>query len=148
MSQVQKRPGKFAGGVLAVLGVGLAAAGCSSASSSREVYVGSRSNPIYATYSFGALEAQIPEPLPVRSAGAAAEATLRERGYMITSVRTTDDLVRVEARPPSREGGKRWVVESRATSDGQTLLSVECRPWGEDGASRVMMDAILQRLGR
>lgn len=126
----------------------LVTAACSSAQPSRAVSVGSRSDPISVEYAFGALQAQIPEPLPVRSVAAAAEATLRDRGYMILSNRTTDDSARVEARPPSRDLGRRWIILTRATSDGQTLLSVEREPWGDDDAPRVMMDAILQALGR
>lgn len=133
---------------LMLLVLGLGAGACSPSSTSREVSVGSRTNPIYAEFAFGALEATIPEPLPIRSVAAAAEATLRDRGYMILSSRTTDDSARIEARPPSRDLGRRWIVLAQATPDAQTLLSVEREPWGDDGASRVMMDAILQRLGR
>lgn len=125
--------------------IALASGGCAQ---QQQTYVGQRSNPIYATESLGTLEAVIPEAMAVRSVLAAAEAALRDRGYTIWSRRTTDERGRIEARPPSRDLGRRWIVEARATENGQTALSVEARPWAEDGACRVLMDSILERLGR
>lgn len=124
---------------------GLSLVGCSS---EQGTYVGDRSNPIYATQSLGDLEAVIPEPLPVRSVIAAAEATLRDRGYTIWSTRTTDERGKIEARPPGRQMGRPWKVESWAASRNQTAIAISGGPWDDDQAARVLMDAILQRLGR
>ncbi len=124
------------------------ALGLVACSSEQGTYVGQRSNPIYATQSLGELEAVIPEPVPVRSVIAAAEATLRDRGYTIWSARTTDERGRIEARPPSRDMGRPWIVEAWAASREQTAISVSGGPWDDDQAARVLMDAILQRLGR
>ncbi len=111
-------------------------------------YVGRPSNPIYASESFGALEAVLEEPVPVRSVMAAAEAALRDRGYTITLRRTTDEAGRIEAKAPSRELGRKWVVETRATGGGGTSLSVKPGGWDNEAGAEVLMDAILALLGR
>lgn len=130
------------------LTTGLLALAVPACSSEQGTYVGQRSNPIYATQSLGDLEAVIPEQMPVRAVIAAAEATLRDRGYTIWATRTTDERGRIEARPPSRDMGRKWVVEAWAATREQTAISISGGPWDDDQAARVLMDAILQRLGR
>lgn len=146
---VRLRPGRPRGGSCA--GAALAALACLlglGCARQEPTPVGGRGGSILATSSFGTLEARIPEPIPVRSVLAAAEGTMRDRGYTIVSRRTTDELGRLEARPPSRTLGGRWIVEARAVGSGETALSVRGRGWDDDGAARILMDAILQRLGR
>lgn len=124
--------------LLAVLG------GCTT---EQGTYVGRPDNPIFATETLGTLETVIPEPVPVRSVMAASEATLRDRGYTIWSRRTTDEVGRVEARPPNRDFGGRWIVEARVAGPGRTTLSVRCTGWDGEQSARALMDEILHRLG-
>jgi hypothetical protein len=129
-----------------VLATAIFAAAC--AAKKESVYVGDAARPILATESFGALTATLPDPVPVRSVMAAAEAALRDRGYTVTQRRTTDEAGRITARTPARELGRHWVVDARATGDGRTTLGVDPGGWDNEAGAEVLMDAILRRLGR
>jgi hypothetical protein len=118
------------------------------ASEPKPVYVGDAARPVLATESFGALVVTLPEPVPVRSVAAAAEAALRDRGYTIMRRRTTDEAAHLVARAPARELGRQWTVEARATGDGRTSLSVDPGGWDNEAGAEVMMDEVLRRLGR
>ena len=138
-------PRPVACGVVLVVGGAIGLAACAT---SNRVSVMDPDHPVQSSVSLGVLETSIDEPLPVRSVAAAAEATLRDRGYTVVSSRTTDETARLEASPPGRSMSPRWRVDVRADGAGKTSIAVTRRPWADGAAARVLMDAILQRLNR
>ena len=102
---------------------------------------------VLATYSVRSLTADMPEGVRVRTAGVAAESALRARGYIITRANHGENQSRVEAATSADGMLDKTVVESWSTGYG-TAVSVTVEPFGDEGASRAILDAMLARLGR
>jgi predicted small secreted protein len=102
---------------------------------------------IQASYQFRSLSADLPEGISVRAAAAAAQSALRSRGYIITKADTTSDHSRIEA----KSHGDGWldkVVFEASLAGAQPRVSFTSEPFGDEAASRALMDAMLARLGR
>ncbi len=106
-----------------------------------------RGRDIMATYSVRTLSVQLEAALQVLTVQAAAESAVRSRGYIVTSATGTADTMRVEAKDSGSGDWDRLVVEG-CVKQNSTEISVRCEPWGDEGVSRAVMDAVLIRLGR
>ena len=88
------------------------------------------------------IEAILPPTIDVPTARAAAEQTLRARGYVITESSGTLDQSRVEA---SRVAGSNTTTfQAWRASAGNTRVRFS----GDAAASRSMLDELIARLGR
>lgn len=99
-----------------------------------------------ASYTIPSLTTSLPEWVTPQAVAAAAEQTLRDRGYTITSSSATTDRVKVVAREPNTGPLKRYVVKAEWTRSG-SAVSVKCDPLGDQVRSRAILDGILSRLG-
>ncbi len=104
------------------------------------------SNGTVGTYSFGRASVRIAEPLRIQTVIAAANATLRSRGYTIESTESTADEGKIIARQPEFKSFEKLVVAA-ALVPGAVEISITQQPFGDEERSRALMDAILQRLG-
>lgn len=100
---------------------------------------------IPAVYDLGTLTADLPRDLPTQSVIAAAEASLRRRGYTITASESTTDAGRVVARPPGSKLHHKVTVRARVLH-GVTRTTVEAVPQDE-AFSRAVLESMLTRLG-
>ncbi len=106
-----------------------------------------RDNSIMAE-SYGArIEALLPATVHIPAARAAAEQTLRARGYVITETFGTDDKAKIEA---SGTGDKRTDTTTITAwhGAGGTRLSVDSGMFGDASAARSILDEVIARLGR
>ena len=78
---------------------------------------------------------------------AAAEMTLRARGYVITETYGTKDRARIEASGTGERRMDRTSVDVSA-APGATMLRIDCGNGGGATAAKAMLDEILARLGR
>jgi len=102
---------------------------------------------VQASYQFRSLSADLPEGVSIRAAAAAAQSALRSRGYVITRSDTTSDRARIEA----KSHGDGWldkVVFEASLAGAGPRASFTSEPFGDEAASRALMDAMLARLGR
>lgn len=99
-----------------------------------------------ASYTLPKLSTSLPEWVTPRAVAAAAEQTLRDRGYAVTSSTATTDRIKVVARAPNTGPLKRYVVKGEWTRNGSSV-SVKCDPLGDEVRSRAILDGILARLG-
>lgn len=97
-----------------------------------------------ATYKMGALSAVIPAKVP--AVMAAAEQTLRDRGYAIVSSASTTEQGGIVARPPSYNLGKTLKIDVASTATDETSITLSAQPWDET-LLRITLDRILVRLG-
>lgn len=97
-----------------------------------------------ATYRMGALSAVIPAKVP--AVMAAAEQTLRDRGYAIVSSASTTEQGGIVARPPSYNLGKTLKIDVASTATDETSITLSAQPWDET-LLRITLDRILARLG-
>jgi hypothetical protein len=104
---------------------------------------------IVAAYKFSTLSAVLPDAARVPGVMAASEATLRQRGYAIDSMVVTEEQGSIVARPPTPlHPGSEWPrvqVLAKRLWNG-TRVQIEVQPLGDQGASRVILDGILQML--
>lgn len=91
------------------------------------------------------LEARL-DGVPPQRALAAAEATLRDRGYFIKSSGSVADRGRLVAEPPN-VGGRRMTIDATDQGDESTLLRLAADPFGDEILCRITLDGILERLG-
>ncbi|MBS0187180.1 MAG: DUF3568 family protein [Planctomycetes bacterium] len=99
---------------------------------------------VAANYKAGTLTATInAEPSQVL---AAAEQTLRDRGYSIDEKGATEQQGGLFARPPAFNLGRTIRVNVVTTVDNATNIAITTNPWDESLA-RITLDGILQRLG-
>lgn len=117
----------------------LALAGCESTPKQQ----GSQSQ-LTATYKMGALSAVIPAKVP--AVMAAAEQTLRDRGYAIESSASTTEQGGIVARPPAYNLGKTMKIDVASTTSDETSITLSAQPWDET-LLRITLDRILARLG-
>jgi hypothetical protein len=101
---------------------------------------------VEATYSFPALRARLPEEARVPAVIAAAEETLRRRGYSIARADATEETGQVVARPPRTSDYPTVTLVGTRVATG-TLVEVRVSPLGDKELSRSVLDGTLQRLG-
>lgn len=99
-----------------------------------------------AKYSGGVLSADLASTVRVQAVIAAAESAMRDRGYTIGARRASEDSGFVEAKLPRPGLFERTQVSSKVTAGG-TRVSVKVEPWGDEAASRAILDDVLKRLG-
>ncbi len=97
-----------------------------------------------ATYKMGALSAVVPAKVP--AVMAAAEQTLRDRGYAIESSASTTEQGGIIARPPAYNLGKIMKIDVASTATDETTITLSTNPWDET-LLRITLDRILARLG-
>jgi hypothetical protein len=97
-----------------------------------------------ATYKMGALSAVVPAKVP--AVMAAAEQTLRDRGYAIESSASTTEQGGIIARPPAYNLGKTMKIDVASTAADETTITLSTNPWDET-LLRITLDRILARLG-
>lgn len=120
----------------------LAAAGCTSSA------LHGRSQ-LQADYSVRTLSAMLPGEVTVAQAAAAAERALLQGGYSLTERTVTADGARLVGAAPARSGlgpDPRPVVAVRAVVGG-TRTTITLEPFGDEEASRRILDEMLVRLG-
>lgn len=102
---------------------------------------------IEATYSMTTLSTTLPEAARVPAVIAAAEQTVRARGYTVDASEATEDAGRLIARPPrTNDAYPRLVVTAHAAA-GETRVEIKYQPLGDQDLSRSVLDGILTRLG-
>lgn len=129
-------------GVVAV--AALSSAGCQPSIASQ----GQRRD-VLAAYQFRTLEAKLGPEVQVLTVKAAAEQTMRSRGYVISTASGGNDHCRVVAKSNGDGDWDQLVIESWvADRPLATMVSVTCEPWGDEALSRAVLDGVLNRLGR
>ncbi len=101
---------------------------------------------VMATYDMPHLSAVLPVEARVPAVIAAAEATVRARGYAVVDISSAEEIGKVVARPPRTSDIPTVRIESYKVFQG-TKVVVTFWPWGDNAASRSILDGILQRLG-
>lgn len=106
-----------------------------------------RNHDVAVQSSGGRIEALLGSSIPVATARAAAEQTLRARGYVITETHGTRDRIKIEASGTGERRTDRTTVEAWAASDGTRVL-VDSGLFSTSAAASGILDEILVRLGR
>lgn len=102
---------------------------------------------LVASYSGFSLSADLPAEARVPAVVAAAEQTLRARGYTIDSNESTEESGRLIARPPrTNDPYPRLVVGVTASGDA-SHITLTYQPLGDQELCRSVLDGILSRLG-
>jgi len=101
---------------------------------------------IVATYSGTELTCDLPESARVPAVIAAADQTLRARGYTIVQSTSTEDAGEIIGRPPRYNNYPRLVVKATGTATGSRVV-LEYEPFGNQEVSRSVLDSMLSRLG-
>lgn len=99
-----------------------------------------------AAYSINTLTASLPEWVTPQAVAAAAEQTMRDRGYAVTSSVATTDSARVVGREPNAGAFKKFIVKGEWTRNG-SKVTVSYEPFGDQVRSRAILDGVLARLG-
>jgi len=135
------RNGFFRGFTVFGLAIGAAAlsTGCETASK-----VQGKAGEIIANYKAGTLNATL-NATPA-SVLAAAEQTLRDRGYSIEQNATTEHQGGLYARPPSYNLGRTIRIDVSPTASDGSNIAITTNPWDESLA-RITLDGILERIG-
>ncbi|MBX3387107.1 MAG: hypothetical protein KF768_11095 [Phycisphaeraceae bacterium] len=105
------------------------------------------SRDIHASYSFGTLTCDLGADVRVEEVASAGEEALRLRGYSVSSRTVTSDKARLEGRSAGDGWLEKAVVESWPTARG-VRIRIKIEPWGDDTASRLILDDMLVMLGR
>jgi len=107
---------------------------------------------VYGVYANGVLASLTPPETRVPAVMAAAEETLRRRGYTITRRDITEDLGVLRAEPPHAVVRSPVTVRDPVTvravleRDG-TMVTVRVGRLGNEAASRAILDEMLRRVG-
>ncbi|HYE62194.1 MAG TPA: hypothetical protein VD997_09370 [Phycisphaerales bacterium] len=102
---------------------------------------------VTATYHNAALSTSLAPTARVPAVIAAADQTLRARGYAVQRSTATEEAGELIANAPRYNNYPR--VRVRATrADAATLLEVKVEPFGDQELSRSVLDGILQKLGQ
>lgn len=99
-----------------------------------------------ASYDGLALEVDLPARVPVPSAIAAGEQAVVRRGSTIIEVGATAERGHLVAKPPTRRLHDKVVIDARQAG-GATSVRIEVLPFGDEAASRSILDDMLVRLG-
>lgn len=97
-------------------------------------------------YHLGTLKADLPPSVRIPAVMAAGQATLRHRGYSVSSSRITADAGRIEGESPSSSPLGSASVWAEAVPTG-TRVGVKVGLWGDEDASRSILDDMLRRVG-
>lgn len=95
----------------------------------------------------GAIAAELPPSVPVLTLATAAEVVLRERGYTIIGRGTSADVVELAAEGASTGAVPRVLVRV-ANTPGGSLIVIKCGLLGDETTSRILLEAVLAKLGR
>ncbi len=98
------------------------------------------------TYSYGRASVRIADPIRIHTIIAAANASLRSRGYTIESTESTADGGTIIGRQPDFKSFEKLIVSAQL-APGAVEISITRQPFGDEERSRALMDSILQRLG-
>ncbi|MBM4108369.1 MAG: hypothetical protein FJ255_06080 [Phycisphaerae bacterium] len=104
---------------------------------------------VSASYRLGTLISTLPDEVRVRSVLAAADATLRARGYSVVAGQATADRGWVRGSPPAGSALdlEDVTIWSRLSRTG-TRLGVDVKPILAEAQARAILDDLLRRLGR
>lgn len=105
-----------------------------------------RDGHIDAVYSRGTLWADLPDTQRVQAVVAAADMGLRDRGYAVRTVRSTDDYGHLTA-VPHNAGFLESVAVDVRPEDGTLRIGITVKPMGDHDGSLAILDSILVRLG-
>src|SRR5262245_36128212 len=100
----------------------------------------------HATYRGWTLTTNLPAEARVPAVVAAAEQTLRARGYTITTSDSTEEEGEVVAHPPRTNNLPRIVIAS-ARGVSSTTVDMRVEPFGDQELCRSVLDGMLQRMG-
>src|SRR5690349_8903028 len=125
LTRLQARSGQATTWALAATATFLMAPGCQSVPSQ----VG-RDGQYQAVYHRGTLWADLPATIRVPAVVAAADMGLRDRGYAVRTVRTTDDYGRLVAEPHNPGLLESVAVDVRP-EDGALRVGVTVKPMGD-----------------
>lgn len=128
-----------------LLATGLLLAGLSGACQTQGLQ--GRNRDQQATYTVRALRTELAPEIRVSTCAAAGEAVLRARGFSIAERTITEDSARIVGKAPNDGLFERTIFESYVTPRGTGML-VRVEPWGDEAASRTILDEVLVRLGR
>lgn len=101
---------------------------------------------LQAEYALGTLRTQLDPRIGVLAVVDAAEIELRARGYAIDDRSASDDAASLSARQSAQDAWSNVRVSARHRAQG-TELAVFAAPFGDEVTSRVLMEAIVARLG-
>ena len=99
-----------------------------------------------ATYHGMTLRANLPAESRVPAVIAAAEETLRARGYSITTSDSTEEKGEIIAHPPRYNNFPRILIES-SRGVSSTVVDLRVEPFGDQDLCRSVLDGMLQRMG-
>ncbi|MBX3376502.1 MAG: hypothetical protein KF678_05805 [Phycisphaeraceae bacterium] len=99
-----------------------------------------------ASYRGRTLTCDLPSTIRVPSVAAAAEATLRHRGYSISRSPSTEDFARVEGQAPDAGWGECIVIRVRQTPS-HTRVEIVAQPLGDQTLSRAVLAEMLAVMG-
>src|SRR5436190_3457265 len=100
----------------------------------------------HASYRGWTLTTNLPAEARVPAVVAAAEQTLRARGYTITTSDSTEEQGEIVAHPPSTNNFPRIVIAS-ARGVSSTTVDMRVEPFGDQELCRSVLDGMLQRMG-
>jgi hypothetical protein len=102
---------------------------------------------ILASYNFRTLTCSVEREVRVPAVIAAAEVTLRQRGYSIKASRATEEFGEVTGEPFDANILESVVVKARQDKNLSTTIDVRVEPLGDQARSRSILDGILSNLG-
>jgi len=112
----------------------------------QHAYQGPRHD-VLASYRFRTLTCSVEREVRVPAVVAAAEATLRERGYSVTNSRASEETGEVEGEPFDPKILESVVVKAKMSKRQSTTIDVRIEPLGDQVRSRAILDGILSNLG-
>ena len=124
------------------LGAGLLAGGCSTSETQSQ----GPNKDVTATYSWRTLKADLPEQTRVPAVIAAADETLRARGYTVEKSSATEEMGEIIAHAPRYNDYPRLVLTSKRGASG-TSVALVVEPFGDQELCRSVLDGVLQRMG-
>lgn len=127
------------------LAVLLAPLGCQSLPALRESRAWHGQTPIYATYRFGVLHAELPPGTPIETVNAAVRAVLYRQGHTIEQVAVSPEGGRIVALAPRQAPYKKIKITTSFEGAG-IVMAINMDP-AEENRSRVVLESILQALG-
>lgn len=101
---------------------------------------------VRASYSYPSLETDLPDASRAPAVIAAAESTMRARGYSITKSIATEEGGTVAGLPPRSSDYPNVEIVATRTTTG-THVKISITPFGDEELSRSLLDGILTRLG-
>lgn len=104
------------------------------------------SSSLTASYKLRTLSVTLPESARVPAVVAAAEQTVRARGYSVSKSTWTEETGVLVARPPRTGDYPTITIQASAVTHG-THVELTVAPFGDQEMSRSVLDGTLQRLG-